>query len=127
MHHRNAMYLEPLTVYREYIQNSVDAIDEAIDQGLLEDTSKSNIEINVDVAERKIVIRDNGAGISMENQKHIFESFFQTEQSHARAEGGLGFGLDITRQLVLLVNGEIVCESDPVEGTVFTVTIPVKI
>lgn len=59
----NAMYLDPLTIYREYIQNSVDAIDEAISAGLLSESSDGRIDIVVDAVNRNITIRDNGIGI----------------------------------------------------------------
>ena len=57
----NAMYIDPLTVYREYVQNSADSIDVAIRTGLLIDNP--NIMIKLDHVERKIIIRDNGIGI----------------------------------------------------------------
>jgi molecular chaperone HtpG len=57
-----AMYVDPLTIYREYVQNSADAIDAARANGLLSQSGK--IEITIDPTSRTIRILDNGAGIS---------------------------------------------------------------
>lgn len=57
----NAMYVDPLTVYREYIQNAADSIDEARMAGLASDDP--HIMITLDHAGRTIRIRDNGEGI----------------------------------------------------------------
>lgn len=56
------MYENCQIMYREYIQNSADAIDQAIDQGILEPKS-AYINIWIDPDERKITIEDNGTGI----------------------------------------------------------------
>jgi molecular chaperone HtpG len=57
-----AMYVDPLTIYREYVQNATDGIEEARRAGLLgEDLGR--IDLNIDVSERVIRIRDNGASI----------------------------------------------------------------
>lgn len=56
------MYNEPETCYREYIQNAVDAIDEAINSGILT-IPESRIEIIVDEERQSISIKDNGSGI----------------------------------------------------------------
>lgn len=57
----NAMYIDPLTVYREYIQNSADSIDEARMAGL--SVNDPHIMISLNHAERTIRIRDNGESI----------------------------------------------------------------
>ena len=57
------MYSDPKIVYREYIQNSVDSLEEAVRQGLIEPQSM-RIDVLVNEEENKITIRDNGVGIS---------------------------------------------------------------
>ena len=57
------MYSNPLHVYREYIQNSADSIDEAIRAGILREED-AEIHINIDTKQHSISIRDNGAGLS---------------------------------------------------------------
>src|SRR5690348_3346947 len=58
----SAMYVEPLTAYREYVQNAADSIDEARRCGLLADEA-GRIEISLDQSARVVRIRDNGAAI----------------------------------------------------------------
>lgn len=57
----NAMYIDPLTIFREYIQNAADSIDEARMAGLSIDDP--NIEIFLDHKNRTVRIRDNGESI----------------------------------------------------------------
>jgi len=57
-----AMYAEPLTIYREYIQNAADAIDDARSAGL-EFNEPAGVQITVDRANRSVLIRDNGTSV----------------------------------------------------------------
>lgn len=59
----SAMYIDPMTVYREYIQNAADAIDEARQTGVLQPDEAGKVTIDLDPATRSIRIRDNGAGV----------------------------------------------------------------
>ena len=67
-------------------------------------------------------IKDNGCGISLEDQKKIFEPFFTTKG----LKGGTGLGLSITYGLVRKLNGDISVHSKIGEGTTFIVTLPIK-
>jgi Histidine kinase-, DNA gyrase B-, and HSP90-like ATPase len=58
-----SMYVDPMTIYREYIQNAADAIDEAREHRLLEPGSPGTVAIDLDPAGRSVRIRDNGTGI----------------------------------------------------------------
>jgi HSP90 family molecular chaperone len=55
-----------LVIYREYIQNSVDAINSATSSGLLEDSRAGDVQVSIDKPHRKIIIEDNGTGIPAE-------------------------------------------------------------
>lgn len=59
----SAMYVEPLTAYREYLQNAADSIDEARRSGLLTGGEAGQVEISLDQSKRSVRIRDNGVGI----------------------------------------------------------------
>ena len=72
-----------------------------------------------------ITIRDSGRGIAAEDQKRIFSSFEQLEPSLTRAQGGVGLGLAITKQLVELHGGTISVKSKVGIGSSFTFSIPV--
>ncbi len=69
-------------------------------------------------------VQDTGIGISRENQKLIFDPFWQVTQSTTRAAGGSGLGLSVTRRLTELLGGVIAVESEPGVGTTFRVTLP---
>ena len=58
------MYSNPMHVYREYIQNSSDSIDKAIEAGILQ-SAEAEIHISIDAKGRSIIIRDNGLGIAL--------------------------------------------------------------
>ncbi len=60
----SSMYVNPLVIYREYIQNATDAIDDAVAVGLLPTIEDGRIEISLDHIDRRMVIRDNGTGVS---------------------------------------------------------------
>ena len=59
----SAMYVDPLAIYREYVQNAADSLDEAAELGLYRNGSRPAIRITVDPVERRATIHDNGAGV----------------------------------------------------------------
>lgn len=71
-----------------------------------------------------ISVADNGIGIDPESQPHLFDSFYQADQSATRKYGGAGLGLAIVKKLVELHHGRIWAESVLGEGSTFTFTMP---
>lgn len=71
-------------------------------------------------------ISDSGIGIPAEEQKSIFQSFFQVKGTEKKY-GGTGLGLAITKRLVEMQNGSISLKSNLGEGTTFIVKIPYEI
>lgn len=69
---------------------------------------------------------DTGAGIAEEDQKKIFEQFYQVESSAARRQG-LGLGLNITQEIITAHQGKIGCTSEGLgKGSRFWFTIPIQ-
>jgi signal transduction histidine kinase len=70
-------------------------------------------------------VKDNGIGISMEDQAKIFQKFFRSDDSKAREAPGTGLGLNITKSLVEMQGGRIWFDSEFRKGTTFHFTVPV--
>lgn len=66
---------------------------------------------------------DTGPGIPPAQLAHVFERFYQVDESDARLQAGTGIGLALVKELVELHGGSISADSDP-RGTMFTVVIP---
>jgi two-component system, sensor histidine kinase and response regulator len=66
-------------------------------------------------------VRDNGPGLTPEERAHLFTEFTRLTQSRA---GGYGLGLSIVRRIITKFGGEIGCESEAGEGSVFYFTLP---
>ena len=60
----SAMYVDPLTIYREYVQNAADSIDEARQKGLLSEREPGRVDIQLIPGSRSVRLRDNGAGLA---------------------------------------------------------------
>lgn len=58
-----AMYVDPLSIYREYVQNAADAVEDAVEAGLFKDASQAEIHISINPQKRTVSIRDNGVGV----------------------------------------------------------------
>jgi signal transduction histidine kinase len=73
-----------------------------------------------------IQVRDSGTGISPEDQKRIFERFYQVDKSRRGGSGrGVGLGLAIAHQIVTAHHGRIWVDSAPGQGSTFSVSLPV--
>lgn len=72
-------------------------------------------------------VRDSGIGIPKDKQQSIFEAFSQADTSTSRKYGGTGLGLTICKELAALLGGELVLESEPGRGSIFSLVVPEKL
>ncbi len=72
-------------------------------------------------------VSDTGIGISAADQAHLFEPFWQADNSLTRRQGGTGLGLTVTHRLVDLLDGKLTVQSTEGRGTVFHLAVPAKV
>ncbi len=88
----SGMYLSPVTIYREYIQNAADSVDAARDQGLFKKNESGRVSIDIDHNERSVIIRDNGIGLSSRDAPSCLVAIGDSPKRHTRARGFRGVG-----------------------------------
>jgi len=113
-------------VFMNILANAIDALDES-NAGCSFEKIKANpnqITITTFVADQqvKIIIADNGIGMSEEVKQRIFDHLFTTKAVNK----GTGLGLTITQQIIVdQHDGQLDCFSMPGEGTKFVITLPI--
>lgn len=92
-------------------------------------TEEGSVHLNVSLQENlpigpklHFAVQDTGIGISVDDQKTIFDSFSQADNSSSRQFGGTGLGTTIAKKLVELMQGEIGLTSQPGVGSTFWFT-----
>jgi signal transduction histidine kinase len=72
-------------------------------------------------------VHDTGVGIAATDLARLFQPFVQIDTEMTRLKGGAGLGLVITRRLARLMGGDVVVESEPGRGSVFSLYLPVAV
>lgn len=109
-----SQFLGDPTEMREVLTNLIfNSIDALLDGG--------RIKISTRMRDGKLEIKvtDNGLGMIEEIKNLVFEPFFTTKK-----DKGNGLGLSVAYGIISRHNGQIAVESEPGEGTVFTITLP---
>lgn len=110
-------YSDPLRLsilFNNLISNAIKYSDEKKEQSFL------NVETHATDTHHVIIVEDNGIGIRPEDQKHIFDMFFVTQNTNK----GSGLGLYIVKEAVDKLGGSIAVESEKNAGSKFIVQIP---
>lgn len=74
----------------------------------------------------EVSVSDTGIGMTQQQTERVFDKFVQADGTTTRLYGGTGLGLAITRELLLLMQGDIKVNSSKGEGTTFIVNVPLK-
>ena len=88
----SAMYVDPITIYREYVQNAADAIDVARASGILKPDQPGRVDIAMDAQARSVCIRDNGCGVASETFCRRLLALGGSEKRGTSARGFRGVG-----------------------------------
>ncbi len=72
----------------------------------------------------QIKVKDNGIGIAKEELPYIFDRFYQADNANSKHIKGTGIGLSLTKELVVLMQGEIVVTSELGKGSTFIIMLP---
>ncbi|HLZ56916.1 MAG TPA: GAF domain-containing sensor histidine kinase [Ktedonosporobacter sp.] len=87
------------------------------------------IRLLVEGGQAQVTVRDEGPGLSLTEQQHIWERFYQaadTEQQSTDAGVGLGLGLHISRSIIERHQGRVGVQSTPGKGSTFWFTLPLN-
>lgn len=87
----SGLYVSPLDLYREYVQNAADSIDEALEQGILK-KGEEKISITVSESERIIKISDNGTGVGANDIYSNLIDIGNSKKRHSNSRGFRGIG-----------------------------------
>lgn len=74
----------------------------------------------------KVLVTDNGPGIPLADQPHIFERFYRVRKDRSRDGGGTGLGLSIVKNVIQAHGGVVGVQSVPGGGATFTFTLPAE-
>jgi signal transduction histidine kinase len=91
-------------------------------------TVQGEVRLGVETGSGEVLLRvaDTGIGVAPEHAEHVFDAFWQVDQTDGRV-GGTGLGLAVTRQLAELLGGGVTLECGPEGGCVFTVRLPLQV
>ena len=90
------------------------------------DQGKVVISMAVDEGRAVVTVRDSGIGIPAEHLPHIFSRFYRIDKARNREDGGTGLGLAIVKWIVEVHDGKIRVTSNPDQGSIFTVYLPIE-
>ena len=96
----------------------------------LKHSSKSGARVDLEARSEAtsvlVSICDDGVGIPLSDQPHIFERFYRVHKDRSRDAGGTGLGLSIVKHTVQAHGGSIAVQSRPGAGATFLMTLPIR-
>ncbi|MCH4888188.1 response regulator [Acidaminobacter sp. JC074] len=118
----DAVYMDGLRL-KQVIINLINNAIKFTEEGLV----RLEFQYMEDESTMKIVVKDSGIGIPIDEQKRIFEAFDQLEDVYKKRYAGTGLGLSISRQLVHAMGGELDVISSKGIGSVFYFQLPFEV
>ncbi|WP_130836974.1 sensor histidine kinase [Lachnoclostridium sp. Marseille-P6806] len=104
------------------------ALSNLIENAVKYNREHGKVEVTLDADHQNftVTVRDTGVGIPEESLDRIYDRFYRVDKSRSREVGGTGLGLSITKNAILMHRGRIDVTSRLGEGTVFSVTVPLR-
>lgn len=90
------------------------------------ENKKVIVKVKENTMATQVSIKDFGIGISKENQKHVFKTFYRTEDVEKKRSEGLGLGLYVTKQIVTRHKGNVWVQSQKGKGSTFFFSLPLQ-
>ena len=87
-----SLYSDERTIYREYVQNALDAINKAVGLGVLNATKDGWVNISIDKQNKIISVRDNGCGIKATDAARVLLDISSSEKNGINQAGQFGIG-----------------------------------
>jgi signal transduction histidine kinase/PAS domain-containing protein len=87
-------------------------------------TGRITVGVQPELDRAVISVADEGIGIPLEDQVHIFERFYRVDNEVTRRTRGTGLGLAISKTIIEAHGGHIWCTSEPRQGSVFSFSLP---
>lgn len=115
----------PVWIYADELHIS-NIISNLIDNALKYKLDTPVIEVSVVESENgiKLIVKDNGIGMSKVDQLRIFEKFYRVEGGNIHNIKGFGLGLSYVKKIIDLYKGKIEVRSKLKQGSTFTMTLP---
>ena len=118
----------------ELVRVAENLIENAIKYGAMPQLTSAGaetpsvVEISVTGSRRDgvLIVHDHGPGIAAEHLPRLTERFYRIDAGQSRAKGGTGLGLAIVKHIVARHRGRLHVSSEPGQGSVFTVVIPLR-
>jgi two-component system, OmpR family, phosphate regulon sensor histidine kinase PhoR len=88
--------------------------------------TRVNVHVEGDATAVTVSVGDDGVGIPLSDQPHIFERFYRVHKDRSRDAGGTGLGLSIVKHTVQAHGGSIAVQSSPGAGATFVMSLPVS-
>lgn len=116
------VWVDKMAIYRVLMNLLGNAIKFTPDKGEIIISATNGIEGGKEVV--CLSVKDTGTGISAEEQKNLFQQYYQGDQGKKKSTG-TGLGLYLCRKIIESHSGQISLTSTPGEGTTFSVSLPV--
>jgi len=102
------------------------AVHNLVDNAIKYSEAGKTVEVGARIEDRSaiITVKDQGFGIAKEHLSRVFERFYRVDKARSRKLGGTGLGLAIVKHIAKVHHGEVRVESQPNEGSLFSLVIP---